>query len=100
MYIYAEGTRGLMRRAKAWLQEHGEPEALTFRAVPSAVSIPDPGERSEFVDAVRSVSQHPRLIIIDTLARNFGAGNESLAQDMNASCMVATICEPSSRAPP
>jgi hypothetical protein len=84
VYIYAEGTRGLMRRAKAWLQEHGEPEALTFRAVPSAVSIPDPGERSEFVDAVRSVSQHPRLIIIDTLARNFGAGNESLAQDMNA----------------
>lgn len=84
VYIYAEGTRGLMRRARAWLQEHGDPKAFDFRAVPSAVSIPDLGDRSEFVDGVRSVSKHPRLIIIDTLARNFGPGNESQAQDMNA----------------
>jgi RecA-family ATPase len=84
VYIYAEGTRGLMRRARAWVQEHGNPEASTFRAVPSAVAIPDPRDRREFVDAVRSVSKRPRLIIIDTLAPNFGSGNESLAQDMNA----------------
>jgi hypothetical protein len=49
-----------------------------------AVSIPDPSERAEFVKAVRSVSGDHRLIIIDTLARNFGEGNESLAQDMNS----------------
>jgi hypothetical protein len=30
------------------------------------------------------VTKQPRLIIIDTLARNFGEGNESLAQDMSA----------------
>jgi hypothetical protein len=48
------------------------------------VTIPDDGERKEFVRAVRSVSKRPRLIIIDTLACNFGAGNESVAQDMNA----------------
>lgn len=52
--------------------------------MPSAVPIPNPDDRSEFINAVRLVSEHPRLIIIDTLARNFGDGNESLAQDMNA----------------
>jgi hypothetical protein len=80
VYIYAEGVRALAGRANAWLQEHGKTEALLFRAVPGAVSIPDPRELSEFVKAVRSVSENPRLIIIDTLARNFGEGNESLAQ--------------------
>jgi AAA domain len=83
VYIYAEGARGLRRRAAAWLKAHDRTAAPRFRAVPLAVTIPDPGERSEFVKAVRSVSKHPKLIIIDTLARNFGAGNESLAQDMN-----------------
>jgi RecA-family ATPase len=84
VYIYAEGVRGLTRRAEAWRQEHDWVEAPLFRAVPVAVPIPDDGERGEFVDAIRSVCSNPRLIIIDTLARNFGPGNESLAQDMNA----------------
>jgi len=83
VYIYAEGARGLARRANAWLREHGVADAQLFRAVPVAVPIPDPRERSEFVKAVRSVSRDAQLIIIDTLARNFGDGNESLAQDMN-----------------
>jgi hypothetical protein len=81
VYIYAEGVRGLRRRAEAWLQRNDAPD---FRALPVAVSIPDPKELSEFVKAVRSVGNRPRLIIIDTLARNFGEGNESIAQDMNA----------------
>jgi hypothetical protein len=84
VYIYAEGVRGLTRRAEAWFQEHGLAEAPTFWAVPMAVPIPNPRDRSEFIRSVKLVSKHPRLIIIDTLARNFGDGNESLAQDMSA----------------
>ena len=84
VYIYAEGVRGLRRRAEAWMEEHQRHEAPYFRAVQVAVSIPDDEERREFVNAVRTVSKSPRLIIVDTLARNFGIGNESLAQDMNA----------------
>lgn len=83
VYIYAEGVRGLKARADAWLQEHDNSDPPSFRAVRVPVNIPDPNERGEFVKAVRSVSKHPRLIIIDTLARNFGEGNESAAQDMN-----------------
>ena len=82
VYIYAEGVRGLKPRADAWLQEHGKVDTPSFRAVRVPVTIPDPEERAEFVKAVAAVSKHPRLIIIDTLARNFGEGNESLAQDM------------------
>jgi hypothetical protein len=84
VYIYAEGVRGIRRRADAWRQEHRIDDAPHFLTVPVAVTIPDKGERTEFVEAVKSVSKKPGLIVIDTLARNFGPGNESLAQDMNA----------------
>jgi hypothetical protein len=83
VYIYAEGVRGLDQRAKAWLKTHNRVGSPRFRALPMAVTIADADERREFIEAVRSASEHPRLIIIDTLARNFGTGNESLAQDMN-----------------
>jgi hypothetical protein len=84
VYIYAEGVRGLHQRAEAWLKAHDRTGSPLFRALPLSVTIPDADERREFVKAVRAESKHPRLIVIDTLARNFGTGNESLAQDMNS----------------
>jgi hypothetical protein len=84
VYIYAEGVRGLKRRADAWLQEHQRDDVPDFRALPTAITLPDDAERGDFVRGVRSASKNPRLIVVDTLARNFGEGNESSAQDMNA----------------
>jgi hypothetical protein len=62
VYIYAEGVRGLRRRAEAWLQEHQRADAPGFRALPVAVNISDDGERGDFVRLfVPSASIHGSL---------------------------------------
>jgi hypothetical protein len=83
VYIYAEGVTGMKRRVEAWKLKHGElPSA--FRALPVSVAIPDNTERREFVKAVRATGLQPQLIVVDTLARNFGGGDENAQPDMNA----------------
>ena len=49
-----------------------------------AVNMLDKSEAAELINAVRQVEGDPRLIIIDTLARCFGGGDENAAKDMNA----------------
>jgi KaiC/GvpD/RAD55 family RecA-like ATPase len=87
IYIAGEGHNGLARRRKAWENRHqvdlkGSPifvsegpamltDDLNLLAVLNAVG--------ETVDAV---GQAPQLVVIDTLARNFGPGDENSTQDM------------------
>lgn len=100
-YIAGEGHNGLGRRAKAWAKHHG----TTLQGVPIFAST----KAANFLDAAHAefvatqidglVAQHgePRLIIIDTLARNFGDGDENSTSDMNT--FVAAMDELRSRYP-
>ena len=45
--------------------------------------------RDEILKLQDHYSEAPRMIVIDTLARNFGAGNENSTEDMNR--FVASI---------
>ena len=86
-YIAGEGHNGLSRRTKAWAKHHD----TTLGGVPLFAST----KAANFLDAAHAefvatqidglVAQHgePRLIIIDTLARNFGDGDENSTSDMN-----------------
>ena len=94
-FIAGEGHNGLTRRFAAWGKARGVPlggmplfiskraahflEATSAKSVTSAVST--------------LADQHgpPALIIIDTLARNFGAGDENNTKDMSA--FVAAVDE-------
>jgi hypothetical protein len=60
------------------------PEAGEFSGVPRAVSVPSSSDRAALVAAIRVACPKPRLIVIDTLARNFGPGDENDQRDMNA----------------
>lgn len=86
-YIAGEGHNGLGRRTKAWAKHHD----TTLHAVPlfastKAANFLD-SAHAEFVgkqiDGLALVHHEPRLIIIDTLARNFGDGDENSTADMN-----------------
>jgi AAA domain-containing protein len=83
VYVYAEGVSGLKARTAAWTDKHGRKPA-SFRVVPSAVDLPSSKDRAALVAAIRAACPKPRLIVIDTLARNFGAGDENDQRDMNA----------------
>ena len=84
VYIYAEGTSGLRKRYKAWCEPRGLNSAPRFRAIPSAVNMLDGDDRGCLATAIKEAGLTPQVIVIDTLARNFGAGDENMTKDMNA----------------
>ncbi len=85
-YICGEGLDGLGRRLKALEQHYGVSlQDLHFFVSSRAASFLDKNGAAEVVAAINElVEKHgnPDLIIIDTLSRNFGPGDESKTEDM------------------
>src|SRR5690606_10975405 len=82
-----EGHNGLARRFKAWERVHG----VSLQGAPiykshRAAQLYDQKSALDVAEAVKAVAdkegQTPRLIIIDTVARNMG-GDGNSTQDMN-----------------
>ena len=85
IYIYAEGSRGILQRCDAWRQEHELAEVPPqFRTVACPVNMLEPVEWGSLLAAILDAGLSPRLIVLDTLARCFGAGDENQTRDMNA----------------
>ena len=81
LYIAAEGLSGLAGRMKAWTQRHGVlPDRLFIRPFP--VGLTSEGAAIALAGRLTALPEIPRLIILDTLAANFGPGNENDARDM------------------
>ena len=92
-FIAGEGHNGLARRFVAWSKKRGvtiddaplfkSERAAQFLDKASAVAV------VQAVDALAAEHGPPALIIVDTLARNFGPGDENATADMSA--FVATM---------
>jgi putative DNA primase/helicase len=85
-FIAGEGFAGLNRRIKAWA-DHYEVDLMgvPFFVSDRPAAFLDEESVSEIVravDGLREVHGAPVLIIIDTLARNFGPGDENSTKDM------------------
>ncbi|MGJ7570859.1 AAA family ATPase [Variovorax sp. RB2P76] len=85
--IAGEGHNGLIRRFKAWeiansVDLKGAPLYVSHKA--AAFSDDDSAEA--VIKAVRALASEtgaqPRLIVIDTVARNFGPGDENSTKEM------------------
>jgi RecA-family ATPase len=87
-YIAGEGHNGLGRRIKAWEQHNGVClDDMPLYFAERAAQLYDSESAEAVADAVQQIADlndiTPRLIIIDTLARNFGGGDENSTQAMN-----------------
>lgn len=87
-YIAGEGRNGLSRRIKAWEKHHGiKIDSFPFYLSDSSANLTDAQNPIDVADAIESLisggAQAPVLVVIDTLARNFGPGNENDTVDMN-----------------
>lgn len=86
-FIAGEGHNGLARRFAAWSKARN----ISTKAVPlfkseRAAQFLDATSAKAVTDAVKGLAtQHgsPALIIIDTLARNFGPGDENNTKEMS-----------------
>ncbi len=84
LYIAAEGKNGLKRRIMAWHEFHNLPlkRNMAVRTVPAKLC-----EIENTKDLVKQIKLflnevNPVLIVVDTLNRNFGDGDENKTQDM------------------
>jgi hypothetical protein len=82
-YVYAEGGGGMPLRLRAWREDRG-PLPLRFFGLPTPVEMTEPAEVEALIEDMKAAEIKPALIVIDTLARCFGGGNENVQQDMNA----------------
>ncbi len=85
VYLAGEGHRGIVKRSMAWGIDRGQNvtkskfwlarRPFDLMSVESTVSV---------IEAVESIlgGNPPSVVIIDTLARNFGDGDENSTQDM------------------
>lgn len=87
VYVAGEGFRGLAKRVLAWLLAHDlTPGAVPFYVTNAAVQLLDPGSVGEAMTAIDGLLGQdgaPRLIVLDTLARTFGPGDENSTGDMS-----------------
>lgn len=88
LYIAGEGLNGMARRFKAWSLARGIDLAdAPLHLSTMAASLTDEGGLQEAVEEANNmVAKHgtPALIVIDTVARNFGPGDENSTKDMTA----------------
>lgn len=86
-YVAGEGRNGLKRRFRAWGVEHGEDtDKLPLALSSSSAGLSDPAALAEVLkvlDAFAAEHGPIALIVVDTLARNFGGGDENDTRDMN-----------------
>lgn len=83
-YIAGEGHAGIRRRLKAWSVYRGQvPEKVMVSNTAVALT-----ENDEVLAVIRTIKAmvkkvgEPALIVVDTLARNFGGRDENSNQDM------------------
>lgn len=88
IYLAGEGHSGIARRVAAWLIRHGESLEDTpfyISSGPAALcDLTSATEVRQAVDEIAATEGSPALVVVDTLARNFGAADENATQDMNA----------------
>lgn len=87
-YIAGEGFSGLSKRLKAWSLAHNtDLKDVPFFISDRPAQILDQDNVKEVVRAIENLKdQHgqPVFVIIDTLNRNFGPGDENQTEDMTA----------------
>lgn len=81
-YVAAEGTYGIQSRVLAWREHRGRFSAQqpAFWLVPSALNLRDNQVTDSLIERIAEI--RPQLVVIDTLARSFGGGQENDNQDM------------------
>lgn len=88
-YVAGEGHQGLARRFAAWSKSSGTaiikdtPLYKSNRAVQMLDANAAGALRAEVARMAQAAGKAPSLVIIDTLARNFGDGDENKQQDAN-----------------
>lgn len=85
-YIAGEGFSGLSKRLKAWsIEKNVDLKEIPFFVSDRPAQILDPFNIKEVISAIENLKNqygNPVFVIVDTLNRNFGPGDENKTEDM------------------
>lgn len=88
VYVTGEGSAGFRQRMKAWRQDNEGAPRVPFVMVPASVNMYDDDEGANAL--IADVRAHAvameggvKLIVLDTLSRMIGSGDEDKAKDIN-----------------
>ena len=87
VYVAGEGGAGIKRRLQAWSKHTGEPLDKTkpLFVIQSPIEMLNAADVNAACDAIAEATAafNIKVIVLDTLARNFGDGDENSTGDMN-----------------
>jgi len=81
VYLAGEGFNGLIKRFKA-LEEKYQTQTSDVFVINKPASLMCKNNTEEVIKEVDNICPNPTLIIVDTLHRNFGGGDENSAKDV------------------
>jgi len=85
-YVCGEGHNGLGRRLSAWSMQNGvDVSGIPFfcSTIPAQLTLADSAlEVERAIRELAAIHGTPAMIVVDTLARNFGPGDENNAKDV------------------
>ena len=93
VYVAGEGQQGFGRRIRAWSEHHNISLQNKPLFLAPSVAIPEPTDLASLLTAIDTgitTVGPPTLIVLDTLARCFGGGDENSTQDMSK---FVTACD-------
>jgi len=87
LYIAGEGRNGLIKRVAAWRKHHKNEVLENFYLSDTAIELLDNSNVEQVINEAKGYADkhgEVSMIVVDTLNRNFGAGDENKTQDMTA----------------
>ena len=82
VYVAAENAQSIATRCKAW-EIHHDRQDLPLYIVPPHIDLFDEaGSTDALIEGIKQLPEPVTLIVIDTLARCMGAGDENAAADI------------------
>jgi RecA/RadA recombinase len=83
VYVAAEGGRSIAKRIAAWMKHHAVRKVSDAFFLLEGVQVRSQEDVDLLVTQMSKRSCEPALIVIDTLARCFGDGDENSTKEMN-----------------
>lgn len=82
VYVAAEGGRGIQQRVKAWMDYYSYADLPGMYYLLSPLYVREEGTVEAFLSILEAEDIWPGLIVLDTLSRSFGGGEENASADM------------------
>lgn len=84
VYLIGEGVAGWPARVFTWLEHRADGVRPEFWTIPTSIGMTDAEDVAALITQIKEVCDAPAMVVVDTLARNFGGGDENSTKDMNA----------------